>query len=189
MTAHDKLVQYLTEAHALEGALVQTLTVHSSVTPEGDYRDLLQRHLGETRDQAKAIEERLGQLGASRSPFALGLGIIEALVGQFVAAGKAPLDLMRGSGGEEKLLKNAKDEVASEALEIATYDALEALAEALDDPETAELARRHRAQEERALERLRELIPSLTQGVVAADVGGVGSSDASATGAADEVEQ
>src|SRR4051812_12155363 len=113
MTAHDKLVQYLSEAHALEAALVQTLTVHSSVTPQGEYRDLLQRHLGETRDHAEAIEERLAQMGAARSPFALGLGILETLVGQFVAAGKAPLDLMRGSGGEEKLLKNAKDEVAS----------------------------------------------------------------------------
>src|SRR3954468_9409145 len=163
MTAYDKIVQYLNEGHALEGALVQTLTVHISVTPEGPYRDLLERHLGETREHARAIEERLGQIGATRNPFALGMGIIETLIGQVVAAGKAPWDLVRGSGGEEKLLKNAKDEIASEALEIATYDNLEALAEALDDPETAELARRHRAQEERALEQLRDLIPALTE--------------------------
>src|SRR4051795_5066295 len=163
MTAHDKIVQYLNEAHALEGALVQTLTVHISITPEGDYRDLLERHVRETRDQAQAIEQRLAQIGAARSPFALGLGIIETLIGQVVAAGKAPLDLVRGSGGEEKLLKNAKDEIASEALEIATYDSLESLAEALGDNDTAELARRHRAQEERMLQELRDLIPALTE--------------------------
>jgi ferritin-like metal-binding protein YciE len=187
MTAHDKIVQYLNEAHALEGALVQTLTVHISVTPEGRYRDLLERHLGETRDHARAIEERLGQIGATRNPFALGMGIIETLIGQVVAAGKAPWDLVRGSGGEEKLLKNAKDEIASEALEIATYDNLEALAEALGDNDTAELARRHRADEERTLQELRELIPALTEAVVAADVLGIGSYDASSTGAADAV--
>ena len=50
---------------------------------------------------------------------------------------------------------------ATEALEIATYDALEALAEAVGDSETAKLARRHRADEERMLADLRALIPSL----------------------------
>src|SRR3954469_24287440 len=163
MTAQDKLLQYLSEAHALEGALVQTLTVHIAVTPDGPYRDVLERHLRETRDQAQALEQRLGELGVTRNPFALGMGILEAVIGQAVAFGKAPLDLVRGSGGEEKLLKNAKDEIASEALEIATYDGLEALAEVLGDTETADLARRHREQEERTLAALRELIPTLTE--------------------------
>src|SRR3954465_2131223 len=187
MTAHDKLVQYLTEAHALEGALVQTLTVHISVTPEGDYRRLLERPPGETRDHAQAIEERLSQIGASRSPITLGLGIIETLIGQAVAAGKAPWDLVRGSGGEEKLLKNAKDEVASEALEIATYDGIEALAEALGDTPTPDPPRRHREQEEHMLAELREFIPALTEAVLAADVLGIESYDPTTTGAADTV--
>src|SRR3954451_20723787 len=185
MTAQDKLLQYLSEAHALEGALVQTLTVHIAVTPDGAYRDLLERHLRETRDHAQALEQRLGELGVTRNPFALGMGILEAVIGQAVAFGKAPLDLVRGSGGEEKLLKNAKDEIASEALEIATYDGLEALAEVLGDTDTADLARRHRAQEERTLERLRELVPALTEAVVASDVLGIDTYDVAATGAAD----
>ncbi len=185
MTAQDKLLQDLSEAHALEGALVQTLTVHLAVTPDGPYRDVLERHLRETRDHAQALEQRLGELGVTRHPFALGLGILEAVIGQAVAFGKVPLDLLRGSGGEEKLLKNAKDAVASEALEIATYDGLEALAEAVGDPRTADLARRHRAQEERAMQQLRELIPSLTEAVVASDVLGIDTYDSSATGASD----
>src|SRR4051794_9657957 len=187
MTAQDKLLQYLSEAHALEGALVQTLTVHIAVTPDGAYRDLLERHLRETRDHAQAIEQRLGELGVTRNPFALGLGILETVIGQAVAFGKAPLDLVRGSGGEEKLLKNAKDEIASEALEIATYDGIEALAEALGDDATAELARRHRAQEEQAMEELRALVPSLTEGMLAADVLGLDLYDPTTTGAADAV--
>jgi hypothetical protein len=75
---------------------------------------------------------------------------------------KGPLDLIRGGTSfDEKLLKNAKDECATEALEIATYDAIEALAEELGETAIAELARRHRADEERMLADLRALIPSL----------------------------
>jgi ferritin-like metal-binding protein YciE len=185
MTGHDKLVQYLNEAHATETTLIQTLTAHIGVTPAGPYRDLLERHLRETREQARTIEDRLREIGAGRSPVAVGIGLLEAVAGQALALGKAPLDLLRGSGGEEKLLKNAKDEAATEALEIATYDALEALAGAVGDEVTAALARRHREQEEAMLAGLRALIPALTAAVVASDVEGEGVYDASSTGAAD----
>ena len=50
------VVQYLEEAHATEAALVTTLQAHITMTPTGDYRALLDRHLGETRQQARAIE-------------------------------------------------------------------------------------------------------------------------------------
>lgn len=48
-----------------------------------------------------------------------------------------PYRLVRGTGGEEKVLKNAKDACASEALEIATYTALERLAHFAGDERTA----------------------------------------------------
>jgi hypothetical protein len=38
-----------------------------------------------------------------------GAGLVESVVGPALALGKTPLDLLRGSGGEEKVLKNAKD--------------------------------------------------------------------------------
>ena len=56
---------------------------------------------------------------------------------------------------------NARDECATEALEIATYDYLEAAAKAADDAPTARLAAEHRADEERMLRDLRKLIPKL----------------------------
>src|SRR5919198_789135 len=169
MTAHDKLVQYLEEAHALEGALVQTLTAHIAMAPDGAYRALL------------------GQLGVGRNPLTQATGIMQNVIAQAIALGKAPWDLVRGSGGEEKLLKNAKDEITSEAMEIATYDAIEALAEALGDTATAALARRHRAEEEAALTGLRALIPSLTEAVLAADVLGIETYEVAETGAAERI--
>ena len=51
--------------------------------------------------------------------------------------------------------------------EIATYDAIEALAEAIGDTDTAALARAHRRDEERMLADLRALIPALTAGKTA----------------------
>ncbi|HET6551371.1 MAG TPA: DUF892 family protein, partial [Solirubrobacter sp.] len=95
---------------------------------------------------------------------------------------KGPLDMLRGHGGEEKLLKNAKDECATEALEIATYDALEALGEAIGDTRTAGLARAHRTDEEQMLADLRALIPTLTGATVAARAGGEPSYDLAEAG-------
>jgi ferritin-like metal-binding protein YciE len=187
VAARALVAQYLTEAHATETALVTTLQTHIAMTPAGDYRGLLEGHLAETRDHAEALQRRLGELRAQGSIVAATLGLAETVVGQAMAFAKGPIDLLRGATGEEKLLKNAKDEVASEALEIATYDALEAAANAVGDRDTAELAARHREQEERMLSELRAIIPSLTEATVLARVTGRGTYDPSRTGAAEAV--
>jgi ferritin-like metal-binding protein YciE len=166
------VIHYLNEAHATERALVTTLRAHITMTPHGAYRALLERHLGETRRHARAIEQRLEELGASAGVVALSIGLVQTIVGQALALSKGPLDLLRGGSAEEKLLKNAKDECATEALEIATYDALEALARAVGDGETARLAARHRAEEERMLADLRRTLPTLTRATVVARAGG-----------------
>ncbi len=161
-TDRELLIQYLNEAHATEKALVTTLQAHITMTPAGPYREVLERHLSETRRHAAAIERRLSDLGAGSSLVAATIGLAQTVVGQLLALSKGPIDVLRGGGGEEKLLKNAKDECATEALEIATYDALEALANAVGDTATARLAAGHRADEERMLADLRRLIPALT---------------------------
>ena len=153
--------RYLAEAHATETALITTLQAHLAMTPEGSYRRLLERHLGETRRQAATLERRLGSLDAGFDPIAAAVELVETVIGQALALGKLPLDLLRGGSREEKLLKNAKDECATEALEIATYDALAAVARAAGDDETVAIARRHRAEEERMLAGLRAEIPRL----------------------------
>ena len=77
-----------------------------------------------------------------------------ALVGQALALTKTPFDLVRGSGGEEKVLKNAKDSCAAEALEIATYTALAGLARSAGDAKTGRLAESILGDEQRMLDRL-----------------------------------
>ena len=167
------LLQQLDEAHATEHALVTNLRAHIAMTPRGSYRKSLERHLEETRQQERALAQRIREVGRDRGLLHAAYGVLTTAVGQALVLTKGPLDLVRGgASGEHKLLKNARDEVASEALEIAIYDALEALAHALGDESTARLAARHRAQEERMLAELRAHIPHLGHAVVQARAGG-----------------
>lgn len=184
-TTKDKLLQYLTEAQAAEQTMASTLRTHIAMTPRGPYRDDLEEHLTVTRRHAREVRERIGGIGWSFDPLALGAGIVESVVGQFVALGKAPLDLVRGMSLAEKLLKNAKEEYAGVALEIASYQAILTVAQAADDAETAELAARLRGEEEQFLERLRLHISVLAADVVAAEVGGRRTADVRTVGAAD----
>ena len=96
--------------------------------------------------------ERLEELGEGSNPVQAVIGFWEDVIGQTLALSKAPLDLLRGSGGEEKVLKNAKDACATEALEIATYTAIERLARSVGDQETAEAGRFDPRQEEQMLD-------------------------------------
>ena len=181
----QKVVQYLNEAHASEVALKRVLQSQIAMTPRGNYRSTLEKHLDETRSHAERVQGRLSELGDGVNPLAAGLGIAESIVGQVIALSKTPLDLLRGSGGEEKILKNAKDACATESLEIATYTALEHLAQAVGDDKTAKLAASIRADEERMLARVMRELRTLTVAVVGAEVEGEPSYDVTKTGAAD----
>jgi ferritin-like metal-binding protein YciE len=189
MRGNEKLAQYLAEARATELALVRTLQAHIAMTTSGRYRRLLERHLTETRDHAQRIDRRAKQLGYGRSLPRLGLGLAQTVLSQALALSLAPLDLLRGDSGADKLVRNARDECASEALEIAAYDAIEELATRLGDSATAELAANIRADEERMLADLRELIPALADDVVRTEVDEADTYDISSTGAAREVKR
>jgi len=183
----QKVLQYLNEAHASESALVRVLQSQIAMTPRGSYRTGLETHLTETRNHATRVNRRLKALDQGSNPFTAFVGLWEDLVGQTLALGKTPFDLLRGSGGGERVLKNAKDACATEALEIATYTAIERLATAVGDHDTAKMAASIRADEEKMLQRILREIPKLADAVVGADVKGNPSYDVMTTGAADAV--
>jgi len=185
--AEQKIVQYLNEAHASEVGLVRELQSQIAIAPRGSYRNALEAHLKETKNHARHIEERLSTLDVGGNLLQLAVGFAESSVSQVLALGKTPLGLLRGSSGEEKVLKNAKDAAATEALEIATYTAIEHLARSVGDDVTAELAFSIRAEEQKMLDRLMREIPKLTAAVVRAEVHDDSSYAISDTGAADAV--
>jgi ferritin-like metal-binding protein YciE len=185
----QKVVQYLNEAHASEHALVRVLQSQIAMTPRGPYRSALEAHLRETREHAERVGRRLRELDQGSNPVMAVVGAVGTVAGQVLALGKTPFDLVRGSDGEEKVLKNAKDAYASEAMEIATYTVLERLARTVGDTRTADLAASIRADEETMLQRIERELPKLTDAVVRADVKGKPSYDVTETGAADAVRE
>jgi ferritin-like metal-binding protein YciE len=158
-----KLIQYLNEAYGKERELETALQAHIGMTTRARYKKRLQQHLKETKGHARQVERRIKQLGGQAQA-------VQAVVGRAMATAKGPLHALRGTGEEEKLLKNAKTEYSEEAEEIATYTAIEAFAESVGDRETAKLARSIRRDEERMAKYLAGLIPQLTKSVVRAEV-------------------
>jgi len=186
-TSQQKVVQYLSEARGSEAALVRTLQSQISMTPRGSYRSALETHLEQTRKHAARVGDRVQQLGEGSNPLMAVVGVWEDLLGQGWALSKTPFDLLRGSSGEEKVLKNAKDACATEALEIATYTAIERLARHVGDDETAELAASIREDEEKMLARILRELPKLTDAVAGAEIEGNPSFDVRTTGAGEAV--
>jgi ferritin-like metal-binding protein YciE len=185
-SSEQKIVQYLNEAHAMEQGLVRDLQAQIGMAPRGRFRKGLEQHLRETRGHSQRVRTRLNELNQSRNPVEFGIGLVQSVIAQAVAVGKTPLELLRGTGGDEKLLKNAKEACAAESLEIATYTALERLADSVGDRRTVELARSIRSDEEQMLERLLDELPQLTDGVVNSEIRGENSFALSETGAADK---
>ena len=158
-----KLVQYLSEAYGKERELEAALQAHIAMTVKGPYKKRLQQHLKETKSHAKQVERRIKKLGG-------GGQTLQTAVGKLQAAAKGPLHAVRGSGEFEKMLKNAKTEYFNEHEEIATYLAIETLAEKVRDSETAKLARAIRREEERMAQFLQGQIKQLTGAVAREDI-------------------
>lgn len=168
------VTQYLREAHAMELGLVRVLQSQIAVAPRGAHRSALEDHLRETRSHAERIGERLEHVEQDQPGglLSVGLDLAQGIAGQLIALSKTPLDLIRGHGRDEKVLKNAKDACATEALEIATYTTLERLARDAGDTATVNLVVSIRKDEEAMLQRLLDGLGDLTDAVVAARADG-----------------
>jgi ferritin-like metal-binding protein YciE len=177
-TREAKLIQYLNEAYGKEKQLETALKAHISMTNRDAYKKRLREHLKETTAQAKGLERRIKQLGGKAEAVDLpGPDIASEAATKAVSAAnkavslaKGPLHMIRGTGEAEKLLKNAKTELWNEFEEIGNYIAIEELATALHDGDTAKLAKEFRKQEERMASFLQRLIPQLAKQVVREEV-------------------
>jgi ferritin-like metal-binding protein YciE len=180
LTTRDaKLIQYLNEAYGKEKELETALQAHIKMAAKrATYKKRLQDHLKETKAQAKGLERRIKQLGGKAEAVNLPgpevasevAGKATAAATKAMAAAKGPVHALRGTGSAEKLLKNAKDELWNEYEEIGNYVAIESLANAVGDKETAKLAREYRRQEERMAAFLTKLLPRLGKAVATEEI-------------------
>jgi ferritin-like metal-binding protein YciE len=157
-----KLIQYLNEAYGKEKQLETALQAHISMTTRTSYKKRLQQHLKETKSHARGVERQIKRHGGSPGGLA---ETAQDAANRAAALAQGPLHMVRGTGEQEKLLRNARSEYQDEAEEIASYTAIETLAETLGDTETAKLARSIRRDEERMARFLERLIPTLTKAV------------------------
>jgi ferritin-like metal-binding protein YciE len=169
-TRDAKLVQLLNEAYTKEKQLETALQAHVQVTTRDDYAKRLKDHLKETQSHATQVSRRIKQLGGNPETVSLpgpeGLSkaaeSVSDVVGRAKAAAQGPLHAVRGSGEQDKMLRNARTEYQEEAHEIATYMVIESLATAVGDTQTAKLARDILRQEERMQQFLAGLLPQLS---------------------------
>src|SRR4051794_16011288 len=172
LNARDaKLVQFLNEAHAKEAELEADLTAHISLTQKAPYKKRLQQHLKETREHKRRVSSRIKQLGGQATAGMRAPGVPDAvgeLAGKGLAAVKGQVGIARAALTEqaETHLRNAREELREEYVEIGTYTAIEALASEVGDKETAKLAREIRRDEEKTARYLEKLIPQLVKEVV-----------------------
>jgi ferritin-like metal-binding protein YciE len=133
----QKLVDYVEDAHAMEQNVLQMLDSMIATTRDDDIVEELEHHKMETERHEQLLRERLQALGRDASLRKEAQSIVGALV-------KGVADQVRG----DKAGKNARDGFITEHMEIASYELLERLAQRAGDDETAEIARRNRADEE-----------------------------------------
>lgn len=165
-TATDmKLSQYLLEAYGKEKELETALHAHIEMTERKPYKKRLKQHLTETKRHAREVERRLKVYNGAGA----GKGIT-SFAKRATATAKGPLHALRGASSEEKQLKNAKTQYSDEHEEIATYTAIEVLADQVGDKETAKVARQIRREEERMASFLERQIPVLTRAVAKAEI-------------------
>ena len=173
-----KLIQYLNEAYGKEKQLETALQAHIGMTGRTPYKKRLQQHLRETKAHGRDVQRRIRALGGKAEqvnvpgPEAVERAATRAanLARRGLAAMQGPVHVLRGTGEQEKLLKNAKTQFQDAAEQIASYTAVGTLAEKVGDRETAQLAKRIRREEERMRDFLARQIEQLTKAVATEEI-------------------
>lgn len=172
-TAKDRAViaKYVLEAHGKERQLETALQAQIAGAKLPAAEAALTDHLAVTRKQITALERRLEQLGEDDSGLPgvaavqASVGAVSSIANKSLALAKGPVQLLRGTGAADNEVRNLRDCYWNEAEEIAHYRVIEAIASHLGDTTTAQLARRHRKEEEAMQTTLDDLITEATRTV------------------------
>ena len=145
----ETLLAWLNDAYSMEQSLVPVLENHAQdakAFPAAQAR--IQEHAAETRRQRDRIQQCIDQLGEKPST-------LKSAMGKVLGTLHAP-----GTGlYSDELVKNALMDYATEAFEIACYEALIVTAEEAGETRIVELCRQNLEEEELMAEWLRDQLP------------------------------
>ncbi|MQY39647.1 hypothetical protein SRB17_76740 [Streptomyces sp. RB17] len=189
--ATDMLVPALREVREAQAALADRFKADLAVTPPGEYRELLERRVGDARGHVYALDERLTALKPRR--------LVQDVLGNawditrhavrlpLDAAMVAPGALLRSQQGratEQRLLRNVEEEYAATAFAVAICRAAERIAQEAEDVSTADLLGAVRRDGEEMLEELAGCLEEQAEAVVMAAEAEVTVTDALSGGGA-----
>ncbi|MBR0557047.1 ferritin-like domain-containing protein [Ciceribacter sp. L1K23] len=157
--ARTNLIDWLRDAHAMEKQAETMLKAqHERLEHYPELKNRIGQHIEETKSQAEALEGCLTRLGESTSGFKDAAGKMSAM-----AQG------MGGMFASDEVVKGSMAGYTFEHMEIASYRALIAAAEAVGDVDTADVCRGILAEEVEMADWLGEHLPAVTRQFLARD--------------------
>lgn len=160
-----ELLDYLHYARASEQSLADQASRQLTGLPDSDYRRLVARQAGQTRQRMHDVDARMAALGEPRGRLSTATETMRQLADDALqvstAALTAGLDLVRRHPIETTLLDFAREQAAATAFARTTHAALAEAARTVDDPPTAELATTCHGELTEFLAELDTMIPAL----------------------------
>ena len=146
------VIEWLSDAHGMENALVQVLENHAKDAEGHPQQPRIQEHIVTTRRHADTVKECIQRFGGDTSTLKTGMANIFGT-----------LQGMSSGAAEDELVKNAISDYAAEQFEVASYKALIAAAEELADQETLRACQENLREDEEMARWLEQQLPMVAQ--------------------------
>lgn len=142
-TIQEQIVKYLGDIHAIEEQALVQMKVAPKIAGDATLEAAFERHIGETEEQKRRVEERLEALGGSPSK-----------VKDIAGAATAPAFALFAKFQPDTPGKLTSHAFSYEHMELAAYEILSRIAERANDQETVRVAKEIAGQENEMARRL-----------------------------------
>ncbi len=160
--ATERVLRYLTDAHAAETGGLQSLQDLANQATDPDVRAVVTQHITVTQSQIDRLHARIGALGGKDSG---GKNILNSVI----AKGSNLVNAFHDT--DDKQTQDVIKAYSFEHFEVGTYTSLQAYASAVGDTQTAQLAASIIQEEKQAAENLFRLIPQVAVAAVSKTYG------------------
>jgi ferritin-like metal-binding protein YciE len=142
-TIQEQIVKYLADIHSIEQQALVQMKIAPKIAGDATLAAVFERHIGETEEQKRRVDERLEALGGSPSK-----------VKDIAGAATAPAFALFAKLQPDTPGKLTAHAFSYEHLELAAYELLSRIAQRANDQQTATLAKEIATQESEMARRL-----------------------------------